>query len=53
VIDPTGGSAPRPAGGAVGASTPRLASLDRGYGAAAAWQCAVQARMSAALDPLG
>jgi hypothetical protein len=27
-IDPTGGSAPRPAGGAVGVPTPRLAALD-------------------------
>jgi glycerol transport system ATP-binding protein len=27
-IDPTGGAAPRPAGGAVGVPTPRLASLD-------------------------
>jgi purine-binding chemotaxis protein CheW len=28
VVDPTGGSAPRPAGGAVGVPTPRLAALD-------------------------
>ncbi len=27
-VDPTGGSAPRPAGGAVGVPTPRLAALD-------------------------
>jgi selenocysteine-specific elongation factor len=30
LVDPPGGSAPRPAGEAVGAPTPRLASLDRG-----------------------
>jgi S-DNA-T family DNA segregation ATPase FtsK/SpoIIIE len=30
LIDPTGGSAPRPAGGAVGVPTPRLASLEPG-----------------------
>jgi hypothetical protein len=29
IIDPTGGSAPRPAGGAVGVPTPRLAALEK------------------------
>src|SRR5262249_10173711 len=32
VVDPAGGAAPRPAGGAVGVPTPRLAALDAHQG---------------------
>jgi len=43
-LDPTGGSAPRPAGGAVGVPTPRLAALDPTGGSTL---------RLAALDPTG